>query len=69
MKEHLHTLLKNKKYSDYYNQLEDIVKARYCDKMDLIGAGVDDSYTLEANNCCDFASMTEINTVPLYIIT
>ena len=32
--------MENRKYSDYYNQLEDIVKARYCDKLDLIGAGV-----------------------------
>ena len=32
--------MENRKYSDYYNQLEDIVKERYCDKLDLIGAGV-----------------------------
>ena len=28
--------MENRKYSDYYNQLEDIVKARCCDKLELV---------------------------------
>lgn len=37
-----------RKYSDYYNQLDESVKNRYNDKLDRIGVGVDDPYTFSS---------------------
>ena len=37
-----------RKYSDYYEQLQDDVKKRYNDKLSSIGEGVDDPYTFSS---------------------
>ena len=46
-----------RKYSDYYQQLEESVQIRYNAKLDSVGAGVDDPYTFS----CEDADCTVPN--------
>ncbi len=39
-----------RKYSGYYEQLEDDVKKRYSDKLNSIGVKVDDPYTFSSGH-------------------
>ena len=48
------------KYSAYYQELEIGAKKRYCQKVDLIGANVDDPYTLPRRKDFHFGAWPEI---------
>ena len=39
----------SRKYSGYYEELDNEAKARYCEKLDRIGKEADDPYTLRAS--------------------
>lgn len=55
-----------RKYSAYYQELEIGAKKRYCQKVDLIGANVDDPYTLPRRKDFHFGAWPEIEYPDIY---
>ena len=56
----------SRKYSGYYEELENEAKARYCEKLDRIGKEADDPYTLELQDISESPQMPDIQYPDVY---